>query len=198
MIVSMTPVAVRSFGILSGLSLLLGVIDSDMFEARIAYLSELLGDPGSGPVGAGVSGTETDSAMDSPYDDSADEMHSEIIKRFASGTGERPPEWILFVPSGPIAHLSHWKFIKGDPDPHPSVPHGHDQASPFPKLDPYLGWIHASTKRISGRLARDDTRALWNDDRFRHFASAALVHFAQEHPNYVWRVSDPLRLPRRR
>ena len=187
---------VRSFRLLSELSLVLGVIAEETFLERIDYLHELLGDPGNRSGGA--SGDGVRSKEEGPTTNEAalsENAHGDILKQDSAGS---PTGWLQFIPGGVISHLQRWRFIKGDPDPMPSVPHGHDEGRSFPKLDPYLGYIHASTTQIAERLSQDDTRALWNDDRFRDFASAALIHFVQENPSYTWRVPFPMRLPRRR
>jgi hypothetical protein len=196
--IPMHPEAIRCFRILNELSFMLEVIDFEVYEERLRYLAELLADPSGGVSGSGAPGDDGSGeslAAGSGGTVGTDAAHQELLDSLA---GETPPDWLRFIPAGPLSHLSRWHFIKGDPDPHPSVPHGHDQGRSFPKLDPYLGWIHVSTTRTGGRLSKDDTRALWSDRRFRDFASAALVHFAQENPNYVWRVPRPLRLPRLR
>ena len=191
MMVPMTPEAVRCFRILTELSLVLEVIDEDVFDQRLEYLCELL--DGSDSTTDGIDEARMEVSVEEA---SREKAHDELIRRTAAGGGT-PPDWVQFIPGGPIAHLKRWQFIKGDPDPLPSVPHAHDEGRAFPKLDPYLGWIHTSTRQTSGRLGKDDTRALWNHDGFRDFASAALVHFAQENPGFVWRVPYPMRLPRR-
>lgn len=199
MLVHLNPEGVRSFRLLTELSLVLGVIDEETFWDRMDYLNELLGNPGNGPTGPSGGACGPDEERRAPGEAGSDDAaaHGDILDSDQGG-GSPPPNWLEFIPSGPISHLKRWHFIKGDPDPLPSVPHGHGEGRPFPKLDPYLGWIHASTSKTSGRLSQDETRALWNDGRFRDFASAALIHFVQENPNYTWRVPYPMRLPRRR
>lgn len=190
--------AVRCFRLLTDISLALGVIDWDTFEERHGYLDELLGEPDNQPYGGGQGrGGDVEVAPEGVHRaDGEAWAHPNIIDKVVATTAM--PDWIRFIPSGGIGHLKRWHFIKGDPDPLPSVPHGHDEGRPFPKLDPYLGHIHTSTASKGGRLSKDDTRALWNDGRFRDFASAALVHFVRENPRHVWRVDSPLRIPRRR
>ena len=192
----------RAFRFLNELSLGFGVIDLDLFAAREAYLADLyarLDRSSALPADRleekraergereGEAGEAATSRSNIP------EGHPDIRR-----DGNKGPDWVEFMPGGPIAHLKRWLFIKGDPDPHPAVPHGHRDGKPFPKLDPYLGSIHVSTTETSGRLSKDDTRALWNDQRFRDFAAEALVHFIGKNPKYVWRVANPRRLPRSR
>src|SRR5690606_41540207 len=59
-------------------------------------------------------------------DDAA--AHGDILDSDQGG-GSPPPNWLEFIPSGPISHLKRWHFIKGDPDPLPSVPHGYGERS---------------------------------------------------------------------
>lgn len=195
----------RCYRLLAEMSYGFGVIDFHVYTLRIDYLDELCGDPDPGAPDSStdVESGDTDGSDDDPPDsappgrggaNAAALAHPELRR----GRKSTPPRWLLFIPSGRIAHLSQWGFHKYDQDPFPSVPHGHGRGRRFPKLDPYLGWIHASTKRKSSRLSKKDTRALWNDEKFRDLASAALVHFIQEHPTWNWRVDNPRRLPRRR
>lgn len=191
-----------AFRLLNEFSRGFGVIDFDVFAVRQAYLAELYA-PLERSGGLSAAGRLAERAEREEREGEASEAGaSQADMRAAhpelAADGSDGPDWTEFMPGGPIAHLKRWHFIVGDPDPHPSVPHGHRDLKPFPKLDPYLGWIHVSTTATGGRLSKDDTRALWNDQRFRDFAAAALTHFVLKNPAYVWRVVNPLRLPRRR
>lgn len=117
------------------------------------------------------------------------------IKVYSDPEGGEPliMQFIPSVSSG----LGAWEFHKGDADPHPSVPHGHDRANDKRKLDPYLGYI-SFLGRQTGRVKRDSTVALWNDRAFRQFAREALEHFMSARPGWRWRVANPMRLPRAR
>ena len=184
--------AARCFRLISELSHALGVIDSTHFKARLAYLRELVSDDvASGDAPDAVEVVERGWDSSSSISETA---HPDLRSR----TDGPNSDWLHFVLGRGRVGKAEWVFWKGDPDPHPSVPHGHWNGYSFPKLDPYLGWIHDSPISISSRMTRDQTRELWNDDRFRDFVSAALLHFAQENPTYIWRVPAPLRLPRRR
>ena len=196
MLVPMKPEAIRSFRLFTELSMAFGVIDKQTFEERMKHLGELLGGS-DGPTAKDKAAKIQETRGELVEGAGEEHAHRELLNGEAEKGGS-PPDWLQLIPAGSIAHLARWQFVKGDPDPHPSVPHGHDNGKTFPKLDPYLGWIHASTTKKCGRLSRDDTRALWNDARFRDFASAALLHFIRENPSYVWRVPHPKRLPRHR
>ena len=174
--------ATRCYRLLTELSLALGVIGWELFEERMRFLDDLLGDPNSRLQHQGMQGDSGDSTEDPPPDDSEEPRDDPAHPDVDGSGGSEPPDWLWFIPSGSIGHLKRWHFIKADPDPHPSVPHGHDRGKSFPKLDPYLGWVHISPEKRQGRLKNDDTRALWNDAQFRDFASATLLHFVQENP----------------
>lgn len=178
--------ALRSFVMLSRLSRMFGIIGNRALAEREAFLfSELL---------SPTDDACADIADALPDADTCSESAEEIGRQGRSRG--RQPDWLHFTPH--LTQLKPWQFRKGDPDPFPSVPHGHYRGQKFPKLDPYLGWIYESGQKRCGRLSLSDTRALWNDDEFRDFASSALIHYAQEFPAYRWRVKDPLKLPEKR
>lgn len=102
-------------------------------------------------------------------------------------------DYIHFV--GGAGELKDWHFRPGDADFFPSVPHGHRDRE---KLDAYLGWTYEGSKQ-TGRLARSSIIELWNIEKFRHQATAAIEYYLTNHPHYNgWRVHDPRILPRRR
>lgn len=90
-----------------------------------------------------------------------------------------------------------WEFHKGDPDPHPSIPHGHKTHDERRKLDAYLGYTFVGTTQ-DGRIPKSEIIKLWNDNKFRRFADEALKHFITTNPIYKFRVSNPHRLPKKR
>lgn len=97
-----------------------------------------------------------------------------------------------------IPGLTAWQFNKHDDDFFPSVPHGHWHGAKHPKLDAYLGWKYQGSTQI-GREPRKKIIALWNNKKFREFAVAAIGYFSTHNKLFGgWRVSRPLRLPRRR
>ena len=105
------------------------------------------------------------------------------------------PPYFLFLPAS-ITGLSAWEFHQYDDDYHPSIPHGHWQGHPKPKLDPYQGWVYSGSAQVR-REPRYKIITLWNDARFRDFARTAIQYYMDHHPHYTgWRVSNPLRLPR--
>ncbi len=93
--------------------------------------------------------------------------------------------------------LHAWHFHQADADFFPSIPHGHWQTDQRRKLDTYRGWVYRGDKQI-GREPRWKIVALWNDEKFRSFASIAIQYYMISFPCYRWAVQNPQRLPRRR
>lgn len=194
------PDAAREYGVLTQIAFEAGVIDWEILHERLNYLRELVGEPdpenGEGSSSSPESrGGDEGGGVEEPVSDSFTRAEGELPG--GGSGGPMPSDIIHFIPGGAIGHLKKWTFHKGDVDPYPSVPHGHWEGHPFPKLDPYLGWVCEAKQRKAHRLPKSDTRALWNDDRFRAFAAAALVHFIAEQPWHEFRVRHPMRLPRR-
>lgn len=103
----------------------------------------------------------------------------------------------LYLFPGGHTGLAHWQFHLYDDDPFPAVPHGHHKKDKRQKLDPYQGWMYQRTHPI-GREPRWKIVALWNDREFRAAALIAIDYYMVHHRQYVWRVNNPRRLPRRR
>lgn len=180
------------------------LIDGDMLERRLDALADLIDgddwpssdDEGPDDGGPGDGGPENPNQRG----DRIVEAHGVS----GAGTGQSSAElpasashvaFRLLLHGNPSLQV--WKFHKGDADPIPSVPHGHHTAILVRKLDVYTGYTFDKRKRI-GRISRGDVTELWNDDEFRQFARAALVHFVNANPKYQFRVANPFRLPRRR
>jgi hypothetical protein len=106
------------------------------------------------------------------------------------------PPLIAFIPANRTG-LHQWYFRQADPDFFPSIPHGHRRNQVKVKLDAYRGWIYNEDRQI-GREPRWNIIALWNDKRFRSFASIAIHYYLATYPGFLWRVSHPLKLPRQR
>ena len=88
-----------------------------------------------------------------------DNWPAEVIESLGSdrteGVEKTPPDSdddfaLRFIP-GPKTGLADWEFHPYDPDYFPSVPHGHYQGKPQPKLDAYLGRVY----RGSGQVSRE-------------------------------------------
>jgi len=106
------------------------------------------------------------------------------------------PPLLTFVAAGSTG-LHQWQFRQADPDFFPSIPHGHWRSDKRRKLDAYRGWTYQEDKQF-GREPRWKIIALWNDEKFRSFASAAIQYYLVTFPRYVWPMPYPLRLPHRR
>ena len=107
---------------------------------------------------------------------------------------EVEPVILQFIPAQATG-LGTWVFHKGDADWFPSVPHAHQHSNNKRKLDAFLGSIFLMGIP-DGRESRNSIVRLWNDKKFRLFAREAIVHFSQQNPHWIWRVQNPLRLPR--
>ena len=97
--------------------------------------------------------------------------------------------------------LGKWIFARSDPDPYPSLPHGHLQHGrrPWPKLNPYTGRVFSAKHRedVSLRLDNSRLRRIWADAAFRDFCRIQIVWYTEANPHFVFPVRHPLRLPRR-
>ena len=110
---------------------------------------------------------------------------------------EDEPAILQLIPATSTG-LADWEFHQVDADFFPSIPHGHWHGRNQPKLDAYTGWIYQGSQQTS-REKRKKIVALWNDQKFRAFARAAIEYYLGEFPSYRgWRVKNPRRLPRRK
>lgn len=125
-------------------------------------------------------------------DQGASESQISISDRY---TSFEPPA-LTFIAAGSTG-LHQWQFRQSDPDFFPSIPHGHSRSDRRRKLDAYRGWTYQEDRQF-GREPRWKIIALWNDDKFRSFAAAAIQYYLVAFPRYVWPVQYPLKLPRRR
>jgi hypothetical protein len=82
---------------------------------------------------------------------------------------------------------SGWRFHLSDPDPWPSVPHGHrpngQQSLPSPKLDPWRNLILPTPKTATKPLRENPLAivALWNDHDFQALARKAVEWHLADH-----------------
>jgi hypothetical protein len=99
------------------------------------------------------------------------EQHRKVEANSLGGTPSPVP--LAFMLS-PQSRLHDWVFTVGDPDPLPSIPHGHWQTQSSPKkFDAYRGYI-VINGNSAGRLTRNEVAEFWNDGKFREFARNAL------------------------
>lgn len=182
-------------------SLYIGLIGIDTFLTRIGALRQMC-DPESQIWHYANSLLNSEDWGEDPAWPRIDEMVGKEGKdREGSDYQNRgyfnDPEILLFMSTSSTG-LQDWEFHKGDPDPQPSVPHGHRYKKDAQKLDPYLGYIYSKGTQI-GRVPREPIIKLWNLKTFRDFAGEAIEHFMQQNILWAgWRVADPKKLPRRR
>jgi len=104
---------------------------------------------------------------------------------------------LLHFISATTGKISKWEFHKADSDFFPSIPHGHAIINHKIKLDAYRGYIYKNNKQTD-RETRQFIIDLWNDNKFRDAARETIIYYLNTFPHYNWRVSNPLRIPRRR
>ena len=164
---------------LTVVSYALGLIDVFIYQERLDFLEE-------------------DEEAEFSPEDNQDLV--EVEKRHPSGHRDgRDPILSLITPNVGVLGAK-WVFTLGDPDPFPSIPHGHLHSKKYVKLDAYLGYtfdMRNGQKQLK-RESRVFIVNLWNNQKFRQFARKQLRWFISQNPNFKWRVSYPLRLPNRR
>jgi hypothetical protein len=182
-------------------SLYIGLIGIDTFLTRIGALRQMC-DPESQIwhyANSLLNSEDWGEDVLWHYEDESDNKGGEEIHPDDSlgETRFEDPEIFLFMPTSSTG-LQDWEFHKGDPDPQPSVPHGHRYIKDMQKLDPYLGYVSSKGKEIN-RVSRESIVKLWNLKKFRDFALEAIEHFMQQNKSWAgWRVLNPRKIPRRR
>lgn len=195
----LTTAGADMYMVTSDFALAPGALSWTQYLLRIRFIKENA-DPDS------VEAAEADQALREESFDTEDEWEFGDPRNV--GPESEPRESRLFIPQNadpPVLHflaavsigLPQWEFHLGDRDFFPSIPHGHWLSDGRKKLDSYRGWIYRTDKQID-RVQRWKIIALWNDEKFRSFASKAIRHYMSSFPHFVWRVHYPMRLPRRR
>lgn len=177
------------------------VIGPEVFLARIAALRDMCSpDSGVGRYCRTLLGAEEwldDSPEwgedDDPQSRAPLSAHEEDGPSVVWDGDDEDALIVQFIPAASTG-LQDWYFRKGDPDPFPSVPHGHGRRDSHRKLDPYQGYITRKGNQL-GRVPRRNTVLLWNDAQFRQFAWEAIKHFVSTNPRWNWGSRNPLRLP---
>ncbi|MBA5865290.1 MAG: hypothetical protein GDA67_01180 [Nitrospira sp. CR1.3] len=186
----------------SHVSLAYGVLSWDEYLLRLRFLRDCT-DP------ATVEGRAARDLLRDHEDEGADEWPAGEPDQAVSGQGPteskvsiseghppfEPP--VLALVAAEHTGLHQWEFHQADPDFFPSIPHGHWRSDRKKKFHAYRGWMYHEDRQI-GREPRWKIVALWNDEKFRSFASAAIQYYLVTFPGYRWPVPYPLRLPRRR
>jgi hypothetical protein len=183
-----TSEAMASYVDLTLVSFYSGLIPTEIFIDRLRYLVD--GEPEQ---------LETGESRD--FSGAGQEVSDEQDKqRDANSLGGTPSSTPLEFKLSSQSDLHDWVFTSGDPDPLPSVPHGHWQTQNSQrKVDAYRGHITQKGKS-DGRLTRNEVAEFWNDDEFREYARLAIVHALADpgmHRAIQNRgVLNPLKLPR--
>lgn len=181
---------------ISRFSLSVGITNYETFLARIDHLCHML--PSSNQKKNQLLGSlhseRWDDLLSWPDDSWPRADHSEIDRTKFKRQSPASPGVLLFISS--IPGMNQWEFHKGDPDPYPSVPHGHHCSTHHNRLDPYLGRVYCKSQELK-RVPRDLIIELWNSKKFREFSIEAIEHFRQQNLNWTgWRVANPKRIPR--
>lgn len=174
--------SLEAFRNLSNLQYACGVIDIDELNERIQTYNEMV---------------EGDSRefRESSYGHEPKRSYDENAKRAAISPQSKEDNIYRLVPMG----LSYkWVFTKGDPDPFPSVPHGHldSQNASWPKLNPYTGWAYSASGKKIERLTKREMKTLWNDDAFVTFCYEHVSWFIGTYPHFHLPTKTPLRFPK--
>ena len=122
------------------------------------------------------------------------EFQDNDFDQLFQGNDFDPSLHFIFFRTGKI---SKWEFHKTDSDFFPSIPHGHAITNNKIKLDAYRGYIYKNNKQFD-RETRQFIIDLWNDIKFRDTARETIIYYLNTFPHYIWRVPNPLLMPRRR
>lgn len=164
-----------------------GLIGVDEFQERIVIAKWLAESDGTSTPDPRVPEVETERSNDFLRSE------SEILAVTIKDEADDAQDWLEFLFDG------QWIFTKSDPDPYPSMPHGHlrNANRPWPKLNPYTG--RAFSKKYQEatqyRLSKSKMQQLWRNQKFRTFCRDHIVWYMEEHPYHGFPVKDPLRFP---
>lgn len=162
--------AVGAFELTTYLQLHYGLIGVGEYANRLDFLEELISEASEGDS------SEETSIVES--------YHGGEV---ASASGYNIPIPVLeLIVSTPEMHIKKWQFHKGDDDPNPSIPHGHDCDDAKVKLDAYQGYIYRRTAQID-RVSRNAIVMLWNNKEFRKFAREAIEAYVERNGYYHFR-----------
>lgn len=197
----LTRDAGRDFLFLAWLSASLGLVDDEEYALRLRILRSLL--PQGDPLAESIAGEIGDAPGEELFGDNDGDLvprekdgAKESEWRHCEGTPQADPLLIHFSSIAPGMRV--WEFQPQDPDPKPSVPHGHWHNLSQPKLNPYTGRVFDGKREVTRmRLKRKAMKALWNDARFRKDVLEAVERYAKTFPWHQFPVAKPNRLPRR-
>lgn len=174
----------------------LGLIGRAEYEERIEIADWLSRDSTGKSIDPRIDAADSEEA---PFDnEKPKEYEGEAVEASIRGTPSNPnandDDWIQFL------CLGVWVFTKSDPDPYPSIPHGHYQSKnrAWPKLNPYTGRVFSSKHQEdpSQRLSKSDMKNVWRDEKFRSFCREMIIWYQEQYPHFKFGVRWPRRLPR--
>jgi hypothetical protein len=172
-----------------------GLIGYDEFVERIK-IAEWLIDEGNGQMNDPRD--QNEEVVPHSNEEVVDISISETVVSQIDG-GEAPgisneENWLEII------CLGIWVFTKADPDPYPSVPHGHfqSQSKQWPKLNPYTGRVYVSKHQEdkTRRLTKKQMKKIWTDEKFKSFCREMIVWYLEQYSYHVFPVKSPLRMPR--
>jgi len=198
----LTTAAAHLYLTTSHVTLACGVLTWDEYLLRLRFVRDC-GEPGTLEVRAAgdilreqESEGEDEWPTGEPERPAPGEGPSESDVSMSDGHPPFEPPVLHFVTAASTG-LHQWQFHQADPDFFPSIPHGHWRSDQRKKLHAYRGWVYQADRQTD-REPRWKIIALWNDEKFRTFASTAIQYYLVTFPWYRWPVLHPLRLPRRR
>ncbi|WP_323913478.1 hypothetical protein [Aeromonas veronii] len=173
----------------------LGLIGHHEFDERIAMAQWLSDeDKGHRPDPRLELGEESGP----PEQDNTSNEFEQAVSYTIVSSGEisdkDDPNWMEFL------CLGTWVFTKADPDPYPSIPHGHflSQNNSWPKLNPYTGRVFLSVHQEdkNRRLSKKDMQKIWRNEKFKSFCREMVVWYKEQYPHIAFPVRHLLRMPK--
>lgn len=171
-----------------------GLIEKDELNERIGValwlaeeLDDSVGDPRNDEEQCQSESEEIESSAQNPLVESS-------VDRGNEAQNTNVENWLEFL------CLGVWVFTKADPDPYPSIPHGHykNQNNKWPKLNPYTGRVFNSKQQEakSERLSKEQMQIIWRDEKFKSFCREMIVWYREQFSSYKFPVRSPSRMPK--
>jgi hypothetical protein len=141
--------------------------------------------------------TDSDSEREDEFNFGDNETVEDATAEYVENADD-PDPYVAFIAN--VHGMNGWFFRPGDPDPWPSVPHGHWENKPSPKLNPYTSRAYDNNHNevLKKRLSRKTMVALWNDSKFREGTLKSIDYYVLEFPTHQFNIRHYRRLPRRR
>jgi len=173
-----------------------GLIGHDELRERIR-VALWLADEIVGRTADPRTGSEEEASARADHELQQGDEHVAATSRSSSSSKyskDDDKNWIEFI------CLGTWVFTKADPDPYPSVPHGHyrNQNTKWPKLNPYTGRVFSSKHQedANKRLSKKQMKEIWSDESFKSFCREMIIWYRETYPYYEFPVSRVLRMPK--